>query len=178
MKKFLFALLFGACVVSMGHAQPRRCRLHSQFVGLFTYVNTYVNGRSSRYVESIPVGPGGDFVFSLPRVYSSDLAEVSRLFPGTSCSNPSVQVAMLNFNGTLSTGATHNEYMGPSYNSKRSYGTIQYVYSTGSCYITGSLGGMNVSLNLRAGWNAVQSLPRSGSLTTVNSDMGWSWGTD
>ena len=176
MKKLLLSAVFCFCVMTIGLAQNQQCKLHSKFVGVFNYINIYVGGNSPRFVESIPVASNGSFVFKLPRVYSNDMEPVSSAFGGLSISNPNTQVAMLNIDGTLYTGENHSEYMGPSYNCKRSSGVIMYIYANSNCSVSGNNGGINVSLNFRQGWNTVK--VQGNSMTTVSGNQGWNWGTD
>lgn len=164
------------CTATIGFAQNQQCNLHSKFVGTVTYINTYVGGESLRFAESIPVNQNGSFVFKFPRVYSSDLFSISYMYGGLNISNPNTQITLMNIEGTLYTGENYDEYMGPSYNSKRSSGIILYIYANSNCQVSGHNNGMNVSLNLRQGWNAVKVQPNS--MTTVNGNQGWSWGTD
>lgn len=176
MKKLLLSAVLCFCVMTIALAQNQQCKLHSKFVGVFNYINIYVGSNSPRFVESIPVASNGSFVFKLPKVYSNDMMPVSSMFGGLSISNPNTQVAMLNIDGTLYTGENHSEYMGPSYNSKRSSGVIMYIYANSNCSVSGNNGGINVSLNFRQGWNTVK--VQGNSMTTVSGNQGWNWGTD
>ena len=176
MKKFLLSLVLCLCTITIGFAQNQQCKLHSKLAGIVTYINTYVGGESLRFVESFAVNSNGSFVFKFPRVYSSDLFPISYMYGGLNISNSNTQITLMNIDGTLYTGENYNEYMGPSYNSKRSSGIILYIYADSNCQVNGYSDGMNVSLNLRQGWNAVK--VQSNSMTTVSGSQGWNWGTD
>lgn len=176
-KKLLFLILcLGMFSIAQVQAQPRQCKLHSWYHGHVAHINLYIG---SRFVQSLPVDYNNSFVFSLPRVYSTDLTSISAVFgEGLSSSNSDVQVAMLNMGATLITGETINEYMGPAYSRRPSTGVILYVYSTGSCSISGNANSLSVSVNLKTGWNTIKLCHNDGTMVSVNGDQGWNWGTD
>lgn len=159
----------------MTQAQPRQCRLHSHFQGSISHINVYVG---NRFVQSLPVDYNDSFVFTLPRVYTTDLTSISNIFEGLLSSNSNAQFAMLNIGATLTTGETTNEYMGPSYSRKPSTGFIMYIYSTDNCHISGKTSGLTASLNLKNGWNTILVSPNNGTMVSVSGDQGWNWGTD
>ena len=179
MKKTLL-IIVSTLLVLDAFAQPQKCKLHDKFLSRSnstSYINTYIMGDSmkyARYVESIPVNYD-TFIFRLPTTYTDDYFPISaysfvfgdaQIYPSTA------RLALLWFDSTISTGETHNEYMGPSIDGKRSRGIILFVYATEPCNISGA----NESLSLKKGWNFVKR--EEGRHKVVGSTLDWSWGTD
>lgn len=161
-------------------AQPQKCKLHDKFLGgsnSVSYINAYIIGDSmtyTRYIESMPVNYD-TFLFRLPKTYTGDYFPISTysfIFGDAQVSPSSARLSVLWFDCTLSTGETHNEYMGPSIDGKRSRGLMLFIYATEACRISGA----NGSLSLNSGWNIVKR--EAGRNTVVSSTLGWNWGTD
>ena len=181
MKKTLLIIVSTLLVLDV-FAQPQNCKLHDKFLyGSISVscINTYIMGDSmkyARYVESIPVNYDyNTFLFRLPSTYTTDYFPISAysfVFGDAQISPSTARLALLWLDCTLSTGETHNEYMGPSIDGRRSRGIILFIYATEPCNISGA----NESLSLKKGWNFVK---REGERhTVVGSTLDWSWGTD
>lgn len=179
MKKTLLIIVCTLFVLDV-FAQPQKCKLHDKFLNRsisVSCINAYIMGDSmnyARYIESLPVNYD-TFLFRLPRTYTTDYFPISTysfVFGDAQISPSTARLALLWFDCTLSTGETHNEYMGPSIDGKRSRGIILFIYATEPCHISRS----NEALSLNKGWNMVK---REGERhTVVGSTLDWSWGTD
>ena len=165
------------CSAYVGIAQTFNCRLHSRFVGSVKSINLYMQGEGSRrLVSSHPVNAEGVFSVTLPKVSAAYLAPASHYFGSAKASNGKARFSMLWIDGTTTSGKAHSDYMGPSYNGKRTSGMMLYVYATEPCKVEGNMQGMEILLSLQAGWNVVKT--QMGKMTQSNGTQGWKWGTE